>query len=78
MADHLPAFDGTEIAVGDRVLPVGWGDGVSLSNSNSPATVVGLGRTRLQVRFDGNAYGGHFPEFDAAPSRHFRRLSQEG
>ena len=71
----LPAFDNTPIAEGDRVLPVGWGDGVPLYLSNTPGTVVGIARTRVRVRFDGVAYGGRFPEFDAINPRSLRRLT---
>lgn len=72
-------FRGNDLFVGDRVLPVGllptgWGDGVILSPSNTPATVVGFARTRVRVRFDGWGYGGKFPEFDAIEPRMIQRL----
>jgi hypothetical protein len=42
--------------VGCRVLPISWGAGVPLWLSNTPATVVGLGRSRVRVRFDSVQY----------------------
>lgn len=68
-------FQGTPIKVGDRVIPVGWGDGIPLYLSNSPATVVRLARTRVHLQFDNCAYGGRFPEFDAVNPRSLRVLS---
>jgi hypothetical protein len=47
---------GVDIAIGDRVLPISWGDGVPLWLSNTPATVIAFGRTRLHVKFDGVRY----------------------
>jgi hypothetical protein len=49
---------GNELAIGDRVLPIRWGtsEGIPLYLSNIPGTVVGLGRTRVQVKFDGVSY----------------------
>ena len=61
-------FDGRPLAVGDRILPLGWGDGVRLVNASTWATVVGFGRTRVRVQFDGWAYGGKFADFDSIGS----------
>lgn len=58
-------FDGRVLAVGDRILPLGWGDGVRAIHAGTWATVVGFGRTRVRVQFDGWAYGGKFSEFDS-------------
>ena len=68
----LPDFRGEPVTVGDRVLPVGWGDGIPLWLSNTEGTVVGLGRTRLWVRFDMVVYDERLTHH-AAPSRHFRK-----
>lgn len=68
MSTQAPAFtdfDGRPLAVGDRILPLGWGDGVRAVNASSWATVVGFGRTRVYVQFDGWAYGGKYPDYDA-------------
>lgn len=73
-ATSLPSFDGSPITVGDRVLPIGWGDGVPLYLCNTAATVVGIARTRVRVRFDSATYGGRFPEFDAVNPRSLRRV----
>lgn len=67
-------YKGNELAVGDRVIPIAWGDGIRLVNSNSPATVVGFGRTKIRVRFDGWLYGGKFADFDAVPPTYLRKL----
>jgi hypothetical protein len=76
MSSHtrtLPDFQGEPIAVGDRVLPIGWGNGIPLWLSNTAGTVVGIGRTRIRVRFDCVTYR-EDDRGEAAPSGHFRRL----
>lgn len=65
MAADFVDFDGRVLAVGDRIFPLGWGDGIRLVNASSWATVVGFGRTKVRVRFDGWVYGGKYPEFDS-------------
>lgn len=71
MSDYTPLaltkftdFDGRPLAVGDRIYPLGWGYGVRLVNASSWATVVGFGRSRIRVQFDGWVYGGTFPDYD--------------
>lgn len=74
MSATLPDFRGEPIALGDRVLPIGWSDGVPLWLSNTLGTVVKIGRSRIHVRFDNCGYAeGDRPH--AAPSRHFRRVA---
>ena len=69
----LHDFRGESIVVGDRVLPIGWGDGIPLWLSNATGTVVALGRSRLHVHFDGVRYDvGDRPH--SAPATHFRRV----
>ena len=58
-------FDGRPLAVGDRILPLGWGDGVRAVHAGTWATVVGFARTRVRVQFDGWAYGGKYPDYDS-------------
>jgi hypothetical protein len=69
----LGDFRGEPMAIGDRVLAVGWGDGIPLWLSNATGTVVALGRSRIRVRFDGVRYDvGDRPH--SAPATHFRRV----
>ncbi|MFZ2242228.1 MAG: hypothetical protein WAV90_22155 [Gordonia amarae] len=57
-------FSGRAIAVGDTVCAVAW-DGLPLALLQGTATVVGFGKTRVRVRFSGEAYGGQWPEYRA-------------
>lgn len=70
MTDHR----GHALHVGDRVITISWGGDVPLWLSSAQATIVGFARTRVRVRFDGEAYGGKWPEFRAVHPRHLRRL----
>lgn len=70
LTDHR----GEPLSVGDRVVPVGWGDGVPLFLSNTRGTVVKIGRSRIHVEFDLYSYG-PADRPHSAPSRHFRRIA---
>jgi len=61
--DHF----GRTITVGDRVTAVGWGGPLPLHLTQGAGTVVGFGRTRVRVQFDGEVYGGKWPEHRAVP-----------
>lgn len=74
----MPEFldlDGNPLAKGDRIIPTGWGGDVPLYLSSSKATIVGFGRTRIRVQFDGAVYGGRFPEYDAINPRVVKKVT---
>lgn len=58
-------FTGTPFAIGDRVTAVAWGGSLPLHLTQGAGTVVGFGRTRVRVQFDGEAYGGEWPQYRA-------------
>lgn len=68
MNDHK----GQPLAIGDRVIPVHWGE-IPLWLCNTNATVVGFGRKRVQLRFDGVSYSGTDKPHTCSPDS-LRRL----
>lgn len=46
---------GDNLSVGDRVIPIGWGE-IPLWLSTTQATVVGFGTKKVQIKFDGVRY----------------------
>lgn len=65
---------GKPISVGDRVVPICWGDSVPLWLSNTPATVVGFGRTNVKVQFDAYSYDVVPPEYRSRGYREFHAV----
>ena len=60
-------FRGHDIHVGDRVVPIGWGEGIPLTLSNTKATVIGFGRKRVMLRFDSYSYDEVKPHHSGFP-----------
>ena len=60
---------GQTLNIGDRVVAIEWGGAIPLWLSNTPGTIVAIGRSRITVRFDSSS------DTRSVPARSFRRLS---
>jgi len=66
-------FRGEPLSKGDRVIPIAWGD-IPLWLSNTPGVIVGFGRTRVKVEFDGVRYNAPGDKPHAVPPHYLRKL----